>query len=243
MFKSIYKIFIFLLTLSSVCVLYSSQAYAGRLSEFKILCGVDSQGNSINCNMTTHVCLQCTESSRGGFLWAVKTTKTTYRCVTANTKMEGCTDTSGRGGTTGDITKTYAGVIEDQTQEGYNCIVDNLIAQYESVCYSCIIVETLISAFIKAGSVAYDVSRQAANVILIIATILWLAMYVLKNVSSFTAVEPMKMLQDIFIQLFKVMVAFVVVNAGISTILDYTMVPIITAGTDLGTAIIDVLGK
>ena len=63
-------------------------------------------------------------------------------------------------------------------------------------------------------------------------------MKVLKNISSFTTVEPMKMIQDLLIQLFKVFLAFVIVNSGIPTILHYTMEPIMLAGTDFGSAIL-----
>lgn len=117
------------------------------------------------------------------------------------------------------------------------CEVQKFEKEYLNTCYSCDIVTTLTSAFLKAGAVAYEVSRSAANVVLIVVTSIWVAIFVLQNVSSFSTVEPMEMLQALFVQFFKVIVAFVIINAGISTILHYTLEPIMLAGTDFGNAI------
>ena len=109
---------------------------------------------------------------------------------------------------------------------------------YTSTCYSCEIVETLVSAFTKAAAKAYQVSREAGNAILVLGMILWIAFFVLKNISAFTTVEPMKMLQDLLVQLFKIFLAFVIINSGIPTILHYSLEPIMNAGTDIGSTIL-----
>jgi len=202
---------------------------------YSIQCG-NMNGQPIECNMSTHRCLECTEE-RGW--WLDKTTYHTYNCVSRKVAIPGnCTMTT-EGGVKGDVDRDlFGGFINVAHEEGINCVTSNLMNMYTSTCYSCEIVQILASAFIKAAARAYDVVRQAANAILVIATILWIGLFVLKNISAFTTVEPMKMLQDLFVELFKVMLAFVIINSGISTILHYTLEPIMMAGTDFGDAII-----
>lgn len=110
-------------------------------------------------------------------------------------------------------------------------------------CFTCEIVQILISSFITAGAKAYEISKDLGNAVLLVGTILWLAIYVLKSVASLASVEPAKMLQDILTQLFKVLCAFVVINIGIQTILEYTLNPIMIAGTDFGRAILSIHGR
>lgn len=224
----------------------TSTAQAGNLSNFDIVCG-----DTPKCNMGTSSCLICKYKDNKAWSLGIYTDQWwEYICVpkgvttTTSLKDPGrdpveCSDTAGRGGKSGDREAVFFATIHNDVEEGYNCQTTNFRAMYHSICYSCIIVDILISAFVKAGAKAYDVSRQLANTILVIATILWLAMYVLKSVSSFSTVEPMKMLQDILFQLFKVFVAFTIVNAGISTIIDYTIKPIVSTGTDFGMAILN----
>jgi hypothetical protein len=228
------------LLIFSALLLLPSATYAGKLSEFNIVCG-----DTTKCNMATQKCYRCNYSSRVWWTFgAYRKTWTEYHCTSGNApsggSIDSCTDTSGAGGLTGNSENTLFGFTVSENT-GYNCVPENYVNMYK-ICYSCVIVQTLISAFTKAGAGAYDVSRSLANVFLVIATVLWLSVYVLKSVSSFANVEPMKMIQDILVQLFKVMVAFVIVNAGISTILDYTMLPIMTTGTEFGNKITEVLG-
>lgn len=257
--KRIITFLTFIVTLAVFQVCHTPAAYAGKLSEYEIICG-----NTNDCNMETSSCIKCEYKVT---YYLRSRTWYEYHCVNKGVtsaksdegdwatlgflgiqtplpvQNKGCTDTAGRGGKIGDVTTTTLGVFKKDDNLGYNCVTDNLRRMYHSVCYSCVIVEVLISAFVKAGSKAYDVSRQLANVILVVATILWLAMYVLKSVSSFSTVEPMKMIQDILIQLFKVFVAFTIVNAGISTIVYYTVNPIINTGTDFGMAILKTINE
>ena len=126
---------------------------------------------------------------------------------------------------------------ETSITSGQACLTATFKQKYKS-CYPCEVIIVLFSAFLTAASAAYDATKQAANAILIVASILWIAGFAMKNVSSFTSVEPMKMLQDLFIKFFKIILAFVIINSGLQTILHYSLVPIINAGTDFANAIL-----
>lgn len=221
--------------LTAVLCLWGNFAFA--LGEYTIVCGQTTNGSPINCNMSTHRCYRC-KTKKGWFV--KKRIIYNYNCINRSAEVpKGCEATTA-GGLTGDQDVKIFWIKRDKAHvEGKNCVTKNLMSMYSSTCYSCEIVETLASAFIRASAKAYDVSRQAGNAILIVGMIIWIGLFVMKNISSFTTVEPMKMIQDLLVQLFKIFIAFVIVNSGIPTILHYTMEPIMLAGTEFGDAILN----
>lgn len=225
-----------LLSLIVLLSLPIKSAVAALSSDYSIVCGQTTGKQPIYCNLSTHRCYSCTTVLRGS---GSKYTRTEYKCINKEAEPPQNCKVSNTGGLSGGSDFSILGLkIKGLHDEGKNCITENFKAMYTSTCYSCEIVETLSAAFIKAAAKAYQVSREAANVILVVGIVLWIGLFVLKNISAFTAAEPMKMLQDILVQLFKVLLAFVIINIGISTILDYTLVPIMNAGTDFADTII-----
>lgn len=111
--------------------------------------------------------------------------------------------------------------------------------KYQSKCYSCVIVKTLIETFMTACSKVYDVSREAGIKLLFIGSLIWLVAFVIKNVSSMTNVEPATMINSLLVFFFKVMFAAIVINAGIGVIISYMINPILTAGADFGLPIMN----
>ena len=230
------KFFWAALVLFSGFFLFDKPAASALSSNYTITCGQTVSGQPIKCDLSTHNCYKCKEK-RGWF--AKKTIYYVYNCLSRDADVPGNCERSNTGGTVGDQDTKIFGLTRNKAHiEGTNCITENLMAMYSATCYSCEIVEILASAFIRASAKAYQVSREAGNAILVVGFVLWVCFFVLKNISSFTTVEPMKMIQDLLIQLFKVFLAFVIVNSGIPTILHYTMEPIMLAGTDFGSAIL-----
>ena len=197
-------------------------------------------GDTQSCNLSTHVCYYCTytQTNSAPMAGSVTTTNTYtyYKCLAKGEKKPSYPThcdiaPNGGQGTTSD------GLMIGSTSSQKQCLTSNFKEKYKS-CYPCQIIKVLFSAFLTAASAAYDVTKQAANVILIVAFVIWVAGFAMKNVSSFTTVEPMKMLQDLFVQLFKIILAFVIINSGLQTILHYSLVPIMNAGTDFADAIL-----
>lgn len=248
------KIFISVLLLS----LIAFKTYAATDNDKNIIiCGHTSQNKPVNCDLRTHYCLKCDKGLLGQIgelvfkrLWGTltldskhnlfynETEMTTYTCKSKGSFYipSGC-EISNIGGESGQTRHSVLG-LPIWTTLGHECVMNNIKQMYTRSCFSCEIVETLASAFIKGSAKAYDVAREAANVVLTVCMLLWMGWFVLKNISSFTTVEPMKMLQDLFVQLFKVLVAFTIINSGISTILHYTLEPLMLAGTDFADAIV-----
>lgn len=223
-------ILVFMATVSDV---------SAAIGDFEIVCGQTVKGQAVKCNTGTHQCVACEHHTikRRWLRWAGDRQTTVFSCVAKGVKLgRGCSVTT-KGGLRGEA-HTQLLFMKVAKDEGAECITNNFLSMYTSTCYSCEIVETLSSAFIKAGAKAYDVSKDAANAILVVGMIIWIAIFVLKNISAFTTVEPRKMIQDLMFMLFKIYVAFVIVNSGIPTILHYTMEPLMIAGTDFADAIV-----
>ena len=118
------------------------------------------------------------------------------------------------------------------------CEIGRMKAKYQTTCYSCLVVKTLLSEFMKIGDKTYSLCRDAAVKILFLCSALWLAFFVLKNVSSFTSIEPANFVNQLFSQLFKIVVAYAIIVSGADTFITYVVNPIMDAGADYGLGII-----
>lgn len=123
--------------------------------------------------------------------------------------------------------------------EEYDCpSMDVLRERYQGDCFPCQIVNVLLASFMKAAGKTYDVSKEAGNKLLFLGTVLWLAFWALKKMSSLANVEPASMSNELVIFLGKVVVAYCFINAGIGTLVNYAVNPILGAGADMGTALL-----
>lgn len=118
------------------------------------------------------------------------------------------------------------------------CNMERMNSIYKNGCYSCVVVKSLISSFINACSKVYDIAKEAGHKILVIGLMLWVAFFVLQQISSMKNIEPSAMVNDMLIMGFKVLGAYIVVGAGIDFFINYTIVPIMSWGSQFGTALL-----
>lgn len=123
-----------------------------------------------------------------------------------------------------------------------SCNIPALKEQYLSTCYSCTIVAQMLQVFLKAASQAYSVTREAGIKLLTIGMFIWIAIYILKQISQFVQPEPMKMLQELFTFFFKCFVAYVAITSGITILTQMIINPILAVGAEFGTAVISAVG-
>ena len=90
----------------------------------------------------------------------------------------------------------------------------------------------------KIGDKTYSLCRDAAVKILFLCSALWIAFFVLKNVSSLTSIEPASFVNQLLSQLFKIVVAYAIIVSGADTFITYVVNPIMDAGADYGLGII-----
>lgn len=153
-------------------------------------------------------------------------------------------------GTSGSVDEE--GNVEINTTVGYESVTINVLNNkackiadmrklYQSKCYACVIVKTLLETFLTACSKTYDITREAGSKVLVIGSLIWLAFFAFKNVSSFANVEPGALVNTLFVFLFKVMVAYIIINSGLTTIIHYTINPLLTAGADYGLGLMSIM--
>ncbi len=130
------------------------------------------------------------------------------------------------------------------TAEAKQCTMDNIRASYgigKDSCWYCNVVIVLTNSYLKAAGSALPSAIALGKLILELGFLIWLAYYILQQVSSFTSVAPSKMLQDILVMGFKVALASVAVDAANAVIVEYFINPIGELGTDYGMALYDKL--
>ncbi len=103
-------------------------------------------------------------------------------------------------------------------------------------CHACLTIKIMLEAFMSAASQTYPISQQGGNALLVIGAFLWVAFFIISKISTFTNPEAPKMTNEFLIFLFKILVAYIGVNAGASVLIDYFINPFLSAGADLGSA-------
>ena len=130
--------------------------------------------------------------------------------------------------------------------ESGNCLFENMKriymedSQNDDLCWYCNVVIVMTNSFLNAAKNALPSSASLGKVILQWGFIIWLAYYILMQVSSFAPVTPGKMLQEILFMGFKVALAYVAIDSSPqSVIAEYFINPIVGFGLDYGIALYD----
>lgn len=117
------------------------------------------------------------------------------------------------------------------------CRIQDVSKRYLAKCYSCTIIKTLIGTFMQACASAEDITKQAGVKIIQLGFMIWIAFFVMKNVSSLTNVEPSSMINTLLIMMFKCLVALTFITIGVEAFLEYIVAPIMFFGADYGMAL------
>lgn len=112
-----------------------------------------------------------------------------------------------------------------------------------STCWYCFVVGKMTGSYLYAASLVIPTVKTLALMILRYGFMIWLAFYILKQVSSLSPISGGKFLQEILIMGFKVMLATLIVNNGVPFLNEYIMTPIIDTGIDVGNSIFDEIAK
>ncbi len=120
----------------------------------------------------------------------------------------------------------------------YLCRQDRMDKIYLNGCYSCKVVKELLSAFLNGCAYLENVSKEAGKKILILGFVLWIAFYVLQQISSWKNIEPSAMVNDMLTMAFKVLGAWFVIAAGYQICVDFVLVPFLQWGLDFGNTLL-----
>ena len=118
------------------------------------------------------------------------------------------------------------------------CSLETLKKQYmenpDKNCWYCNIVSTMTGAYLEAVANMMNIVENLALLILKYGFLIWLAYYILQQVSSLAPITPGKMLQEILMMGFKVLLATLAVRQGISLLTEFFLDPVMLFGIDYG---------
>ena len=106
-------------------------------------------------------------------------------------------------------------------------------------CWYCNITSTMTNAYLSAVAECTGVVQTLALLILRYGFLIWLAYYILQQVSSLAPTSPGKMLQEILMMGFKVLLATLAVRQGIPLLTEYFLDPVMLMGIDYGQEMLD----
>lgn len=107
-------------------------------------------------------------------------------------------------------------------------------ARYGAGCWSCLVIERLTSAFLHAADNGIRITQKAGLILLSLGTGIWLVLWALKNVSSFTEIQTGNILNDLIKFLFKVALAYWFIMYSQTAISKYFITPIMGIGATIG---------
>ena len=108
----------------------------------------------------------------------------------------------------------------------------------KSACWYCKIVIVLTNAYLKVAAQAIPTAVALGEIILKYGFMVWLAYYILQQVSSMKSITPGKTLQEILVMGCKVAAASAILGNALPFISEYFLNPIIGLGTDYGMQIL-----
>ena len=110
-------------------------------------------------------------------------------------------------------------------------------------CWYCKIVIILVNAYLKVAKDAMGITMLLGRTLLKFGFLIWLAFYILQQVSSLEQITPGKMLQEILVMMFKVALAYLLLEPGTNYLVEYYVNPIVSTGVDYGNEIFDRMPK
>lgn len=128
-------------------------------------------------------------------------------------------------------------------QDSEGCKYSALQAKYMegSTCWYCLVVGKMTSAYLYAASLIIPTVKTMALMILRYGFLIWLAIYILKQISSIAPITAGKFLQEILLMGFKILLATMIVTTGIPFFNAYLITPLIDTGIDIGNAIFNTI--
>ena len=138
-----------------------------------------------------------------------------------------------------------SGAYAEPTEKARQCSFDEMQKLYmdagEDACWYCNVVVILTNAYLKSAGKALGSAKELGKLILKLGFSVWLALYILQQVSSFAPIASSKIIQEILLMSFKVALAYLAVDAAETVIVTYFLNPIGQLGIDYGGALFDKL--
>lgn len=116
-----------------------------------------------------------------------------------------------------------------------NCSSDKLNEKYGGdSCWCCDIIHTLLSSFLGYIQYLYNDLLDLSEVILQVGGSIWIAVYLLKTLGSLGAQDSGKILDGLFIFMFKWSLVYILIVSGLDELVGKVVSPILSIGFDIG---------
>lgn len=111
------------------------------------------------------------------------------------------------------------------------CDLNNYLPDSGS-CWFCPLFRVLFNSASQIALYAYQALANGVAVLVVIAFALWLSVFVLKRIAAVEKQEPGKMLQEILLQAFKVLLVVVILKVSFFQVMQLTLSPVFKTGMD-----------
>lgn len=201
---------------------------AGKVSGYPCHMHIEIRENGVlldpmNSGFDDYVC-GCTNKKvnrmncfTGGAAPVTKAVDTGYEDVSGDlsaASAEGATDAAG-----------------ENSEPDKDCVYDEVAENYRQAgCFFCKPFKILFNTASVMAKTAYDALAKSVSVIVVIAFAIWMAVTVLKFISSFEIKEPRILIKTLLNQAFRVLVIFLLLNGALSDILSMTLDPVFSTG-------------
>ena len=135
---------------------------------------------------------------------------------------------------------------KETPRDGHACTMAKMQEMYlqddtkvDQYCWYCKVVIVLTNAYLAAANQALPVSISLGKLCAKLGFMIWLAYYILLQVSSLAPITPFKMMQEILVMGFKVALAYNAASLGMTVITTFFINPIVGLGCDYGSALLD----
>ncbi len=127
---------------------------------------------------------------------------------------------------------SYAGPDAEYRQY---CSSEIFRKKYEEAdCWSCNVVLSLMQSMTKTIETLYHNLRDVSLTILLYFGAIWVAAYFMKSFGSFAKQDTAKMMDGMLAFFFKWALCYVVIYAGIDTIVEFIVAPLLDIGYTIG---------
>ena len=125
-------------------------------------------------------------------------------------------------------------VIVTEVEAAGECSASVYRAQHSAGCWSCLVLEKITSAFLQVAKNGMKVTQKVGVMVLSLGSILWILMWGLNNVSTFSEVQLANILNDLFKFMFKALLAYWFIVLSSTAIGEYFVRPIMSVGAVIG---------
>lgn len=125
-------------------------------------------------------------------------------------------------------------VIVTEVEAAGECSASVYRAQHSAGCWSCLVLEKITSAFLQVAKNGMKVTQKVGVMVLSLGSILWILMWGLNSVSTFSEVQLANILNDLFKFMFKALLAYWFIVLSSTAIGEYFVRPIMSVGAAIG---------